>query len=65
MKTMTEIGFMVAMCSDVPWMGKLMFSDLMLRLAGPKDTDKSGFGLMMGLVDMMPLNHESPSRIIW
>jgi len=35
-------------CADVPWIRKFLFSPTFLALAGPKPTDKAGFGALMG-----------------
>ncbi|KAF2754941.1 cytochrome P450 [Pseudovirgaria hyperparasitica] len=34
--------------SEVPWMRRALFSTPMLKLFGPKHTDKEGFGALMG-----------------
>ena len=47
MKAVEEAGFLFALCSDVPWMGKMFLSDLMLKLIGPKKTDTGGMGVVM------------------
>jgi hypothetical protein len=35
-------------CADVPWIRNFLFSSPFLTLLGPKATDKSGFGALMG-----------------
>ncbi|KAI0416771.1 cytochrome P450 [Xylaria grammica] len=37
--------------ADVPWIRRIVFSDICLRLFGPKTTDKSGMGLMMKMTN--------------
>lgn len=37
--------------ADVPWIRDFLFSKPFLKLFGPKHTDKSGFGALMGSVD--------------
>jgi hypothetical protein len=49
-RTVEDAGFYFALCSDVPWMGKIFLSDLMLKLIGPKKTDPKGMGVMMAWV---------------
>lgn len=35
-------------CADIPWIRNTLFSPLFLKLLGPKPTDESGFGALMG-----------------
>lgn len=35
-------------CADIPWIRNTLFSPLFLRLLGPKPTDDTGFGALMG-----------------
>jgi hypothetical protein len=49
-RTVEDAGFFFAVCSDVPLIGKICLSDFMLKLIGPKPTDKKGMGVMMGYV---------------
>ena len=46
-KTVEDAGFYFAVCSDVPWMGNIFLSDFLLKLIGPKPTDRAGMGVMM------------------
>ncbi|KAK0740068.1 cytochrome P450 [Schizothecium vesticola] len=48
-QTMEDSGIYFALCSDVPWLGKIFLSDFMLRLLGPSVTDKKGLGVIMGV----------------
>lgn len=34
--------------ADVPWVGSILFSKLILSIIGPKTTDKSGMGVLLG-----------------
>jgi hypothetical protein len=45
--TVEEMGFYFALCSDVPWMGKMFLAPWVLKLLGPKPTDKTGLGVTM------------------
>lgn len=47
-KLMEDTGVVFALSADVPSIGKILSSDLMLKLFGPKPTDASGMGAMMG-----------------
>jgi len=38
----------MSLCCDVPWARRIFANKLMLKLVGPKETDKFGFGKMMG-----------------
>lgn len=49
-RTVEEAGFYFAVCSDVPWMGRVFLSDWMLHAFGPKPTDRKGMGVMMACV---------------
>ena len=49
-KTMEDFGFMTALSTEVPWIGRVVFSKTMLKLAGPKKTDPKGLGMMLGYV---------------
>lgn len=35
-------------CADIPWIRNILFSPLFLKSLGPKPTDESGFGALMG-----------------
>lgn len=37
-------------CADIPWIRNMLFSPLFLKSLGPKPTDESGFGALMGWV---------------
>lgn len=47
MQAVEENGILFALCSDVPWMGKLFLTEFVLKLLGPKKTDKKGMGVIM------------------
>lgn len=49
-KLMEQTTAALALGADVEWIGKLLFSDFMLKLLGPKPTDHTGVGMMMGQV---------------
>lgn len=38
---------MMALAADLEWLGKILFSDSVLKLIGPKPTDKNAIGKMM------------------
>ncbi|KAI1402026.1 cytochrome P450 [Hypoxylon fuscum] len=40
---------MIVVLGDLPWLTKLVLSDTMLKLIGPKATDKKGQGKLMGV----------------
>jgi hypothetical protein len=40
----------VQLAGDVPWVGAVFLNPLLLKLIGPKRTDKKGVGRLMGLV---------------
>jgi len=48
-KTMEDSGIYFALCSDVPWLGRIFLSDFFLRLLGPSPSDSKGLGVMMGV----------------
>jgi hypothetical protein len=47
-KSFEEIGPFMALCCDVPLVRNIFFSDIGLKLMGPKHSDATGFGNMMG-----------------
>ena len=47
-RTVEEAAVYFAVCSDVPWMGRVFLSKWVLGLFGPKKTDRRGLGAMMG-----------------
>lgn len=49
-KASEEAGPLLTLSGEIPWIGKIMFSKLMLRLIGPKPTDKTGVGLLLEYV---------------
>lgn len=49
-KLMEDTSVALALSADVPWIGKLLASDFMLKMLGPKPTDSKGMGMMMGYV---------------
>ena len=48
MEALEAAGLFFALCSDVPWMGRLFTSDFVLKVMGPKKTDLNGLGKIMG-----------------
>jgi hypothetical protein len=48
--TIEAMGPFMALCCDVPLVRKIFFSNFMLKLMGPKPTDATGLGHMMGWV---------------
>jgi len=44
---MEEFIPILNVCADVPWVSKIVYSTLGIRLFGPKPTDKTGIGLAM------------------
>ncbi|SPO06377.1 related to pisatin demethylase [Cephalotrichum gorgonifer] len=50
-KTVEGMGLYFALCSDVPWMGKIFLAPWILNLFGPKTTDKVGLGVTMGFAE--------------
>ena len=53
-KTVEDYGPLFTLCADVPWIGKILASNFMLKLVGPKPTDETGVGKMMGYVADRP-----------
>lgn len=47
-KTVEDYGPLFTLFADVPWIGTIFASKLMLRLFGPKHTDPEGISKMMG-----------------
>ncbi|ORY70987.1 BcABA1, cytochrome P450 monooxygenase [Pseudomassariella vexata] len=41
----------IAVALDVPWTRNILFSDLYLRVFGPKPTDEAGLGKLMGIAE--------------
>jgi hypothetical protein len=48
-QTMEDSGIYFALCSDVPWLGRIFLSDFVLSLLGPSVADKKGLGVIMGV----------------
>lgn len=49
LKTVDGLWPQISTIADVPsWIRKLLFSPFVLKLIGPKSTDKTGFGALMG-----------------
>lgn len=44
---------MMVLAADVEWLGRILFSDFVLGLIGPKKTDKNAIGKMMAYVLLM------------
>ncbi|KAM7185549.1 cytochrome P450 [Rhypophila sp. PSN 637] len=49
LKTMQDMTLFIAVCSDIPWLGKIFLNKLSLWLIGPKVTDTKGAGAVMGV----------------
>jgi hypothetical protein len=49
-QAMDTVAPMVTLCSDVPWIRRLVLSNWLFALFGPKHTDKRGPGRIMGYV---------------
>lgn len=47
MHSVEENGILFALCSDVPWMGRIALTEVVLKIFGPRKTDKKGMGLIM------------------
>jgi hypothetical protein len=48
-QTMEDSGIYFALCSDVPWLGRIFLSNPVLKLVGPSVKDKKGLGVIMGV----------------
>ncbi|KAM7197460.1 cytochrome p450 [Naviculisporaceae sp. PSN 640] len=48
-KTVEDSTVYFALCSDIPWIGQILTSKLVLRLAGPSVSDKTGLGVTMAV----------------
>ncbi|KAK4212592.1 cytochrome p450 [Rhypophila decipiens] len=48
-KTVEDSTLYFALCSDIPWIGKILTSRLVLRLAGPSVSDRTGLGVTMAV----------------
>ncbi|KAM7184291.1 cytochrome p450 [Rhypophila sp. PSN 637] len=48
-KTVEDSTVYFALCSDIPWIGKILTSGLVLRLAGPSVSDRTGLGVTMAV----------------
>jgi hypothetical protein len=49
LETVDRLWPQISTIADVPsWIRKLLFSPFLLRLIGPKSSDKTGFGALMG-----------------
>ncbi|KAK4219774.1 cytochrome P450 [Rhypophila decipiens] len=49
LKTLQDMTLFIAVCSDIPWLGKIFLNKLSLWLIGPKVTDTKGAGAVMGV----------------
>lgn len=38
---------MIALSGEVPWVGKILYSKLVLKIIGPKATDSTGMGKLL------------------
>jgi hypothetical protein len=52
-----------ALCADVPWIGNFFFSSWVLKLIGPKTSDKSGVGMMMGVAQKVVSDRFGPDAV--
>ncbi|KAH9900101.1 cytochrome P450 [Xylariomycetidae sp. FL2044] len=50
----------LALCGEVPALGRIVFSDTVLKLFGPKTTDKSGTGQMMAIAQKLVQDRFGP-----
>ena len=41
---------MIALTQEIPWIRNIVFSELGLKLAGPRETDRTGIGKLMRCV---------------
>ncbi|KAA8620586.1 CypX Cytochrome P450 [Pyrenophora tritici-repentis] len=48
LKTVDELWPRMSTVADVPWIRKFLFSKFVLGLVGPKNSDRTGFGALMG-----------------
>ncbi|KAM7212967.1 cytochrome p450 [Rhypophila decipiens] len=48
-KNVEDSTLYFALCSDIPWIGKILTSRLVLRLAGPSVFDRTGLGVTMAV----------------
>ncbi|KAK0657838.1 cytochrome P450 [Cercophora newfieldiana] len=48
-QTMEDSGIYFALCSDVPWLGRVFLSKFVLGLLGPSVKDRKGLGVIMGV----------------
>ncbi|KAK3314880.1 cytochrome P450 [Apodospora peruviana] len=48
-KTVEDSTVYFALCSDIPWIGRILTSKFVLRLAGPSVSDKTGLGVTMAV----------------
>lgn len=48
LRSLHDLWPQMSTCADIPWIRNTLFSPLFLKLLGPKPTDKSGFGALMG-----------------
>lgn len=55
----SHIPFM-SLTIDVPWLRDFFYSDIFLKLIGPKETDRSGIGKLMGLTNDVVRTRFSP-----
>lgn len=53
-RTVESIATVMAMSGEIPLLCSIVASPLVLKLAGPKKTDKSGLGKLMALVSTIP-----------
>jgi len=50
MQTLEDVAAFILVCSDVPWLRSVVFSDAFLWLAGPSEKDERGMGRLIGYV---------------
>lgn len=47
-KSSEELAPLLVLSGEIPWIGNVMFSKLILSIIGPKPTDKIGMGVLLG-----------------
>jgi hypothetical protein len=48
LRSLHDLWPQMSTCADIPMLRRIIFSSVFLKLLGPKPTDKSGFGALMG-----------------
>ncbi|KUI53203.1 Pisatin demethylase [Cytospora mali] len=53
MEAMEDLGPWLVVSGEVPWIGKITFSKMMLSIIGPKPNDKKGMGKLLHVAEEM------------